>query len=311
MVAGRPLQGAGGSRPAFARDTQRVRNSAARRILHRHAALARETVIGPAFAGRGALSSPTASRSAFHSAACGVGYIPAARGGGRQAAGRSVCLPGAGRPFFGSIFPMTYRGANAPVLFQSRKQSLHDFAQRFQSNITHILTSSSPINVKAEGSKVSEKHIENSPISRREKPMSACAEAYSLVREIAGMPVTPVGDAIQRVVSRLTPHIHMSVSRAKNLWYGEARLIRAEEIDALRLAAAEQRRKLEAGRAQVRHIAELYRAAAERLRALDPAFHGFEITRLEQQADQICPLDRPGTAGASPVGNAASDGDGK
>ena len=135
---------------------------------------------------------------------------------------------------------------------------------------------------------------------QREKAMNASAESYRLLREIAGMPVTPVGDAIQRVVSRLAPYIHMSVSRAKSVWYGEARLIRAEEIDALRAAAAEQRRKVEAGHAQVRHIAELYRAAAERLRHLDEDYHRFEILRLEQQADQICPLDSPRTAGAKP-----------
>ena len=147
---------------------------------------------------------------------------------------------------------------------------------------------------------------------QREKAMNASTESYRLLREIAGMPVTPVGDAIQRVVSRLAPYIHISVSRAKSVWYGEARLIRAEEIDALRAAAAEQRRKVEAGHAQVRHIAILYLQAAERLRALDENYHCDEIARLEQQARDLGVVDRPGTAGASPVGNSvASDGGGK
>ncbi len=297
MQAGRP-RGRLMGRPAFARDTQRVSVLAVQRFLPRCSALGRETDIGPAFAGRGRSSSPMMLSAGIHSAC--RGYIPA-RGGGRLAAGRSDVLPGADRPFFDSIFPMTCRGANAPVLFQSRKQSLHNGFERFKRHVvTHQFISTPRIMV-VEPSKMSEIRRSKLLNTQREKAMNASTESYRLLREIAGMPVTPVGDAIQRVVSRLAPHVHMSVSRAKSVWYGEARLIRAEEIDALRLAAAEQRRKLEAGRAQVRHIAELYRAAAERLRALDPAFHSFEITRLEQQADQICPLDRPGTAGASPV----------
>ena len=146
---------------------------------------------------------------------------------------------------------------------------------------------------------MSENRRENSPVARRDKTMNACLEAHHLVREVAGMPATPVREAIQRAVSRLSPYLHMSAGRVEDLWYREARLIRAEEIDALRLAAAEQRKRLEAGRAQVRQIAALYLQAAERLRTLDPHFHGPEITRLEREARAICPVDR---AGAAPVG---------
>ncbi len=149
---------------------------------------------------------------------------------------------------------------------------------------------------------MSEIRSDNSPIARREKTMNACTEAHQLIREVAGLPVTPVREALQRAVSRLAPFINISVGRVENIYYREARLIRAEEIDALRLAAAEQRRKLEAGRAQVRHIGVLYLQAAERLRALDPHFHCDEISRLEQQARDLGVVDRAGASLAAPVG---------
>ena len=137
--------------------------------------------------------------------------------------------------------------------------------------------------------------------------MNACAEAHQLIREVAGMPATPVREALQRAVSRLSPYLHISAGRVEDIYYREARLIRAEEIDALRLAAAEQRRKLEAGRAQVRHIGVLYLQAAERLRALDPHFHCDEISRLEQQARDLGVVDRPGASPAETVGNDPSE----
>ncbi len=156
---------------------------------------------------------------------------------------------------------------------------------------------------------MSEIRSDNSPIARREKTMNACTEAHQLIREVAGMPATPVRDALQRAVSRLSPYLHISVGRVENIYYREARLIRAEEIDALRLAAAEQRRKLEAGRAQVRQIATLFRQAAERLRHLDEDYHRDEIARLEREAGLLCPVDR---AGAAPVGNGPSpNGEGR
>ena len=147
---------------------------------------------------------------------------------------------------------------------------------------------------------MSEIRGDNSPNARRAKTMTACTEAHHLVREIAGMPATPVREAIQRAVSRLSPYLRISAGRVEDIYYREARLIRAEEIDALRLAAAEQRRKLEAGRAQLRQIATLYLHAAARLRTLDADFHGPEIVRLEREARALGITD---SAGAAPVGN--------
>ncbi len=136
-----------------------------------------------------------------------------------------------------------------------------------------------------------------------------CAEAYNLVRYIAGEPYRPVKAALYRATIRLSVYLSVSDRRVKDLWYGEARLIRAEEMDALRLAADDVRRKIEAGRDALRGLAGVYRGAAERLRAIDPAFHSIEILRLERLAGEIGAGDRPGTAGASPLGNAHPKGE--
>ncbi len=129
-----------------------------------------------------------------------------------------------------------------------------------------------------------------------------CTEAYNLVRYIAGEPYRPVKAALSRATIRLSTYLSVSDRRVKDLWYGEARLIRAEEMDALRLAAEDVRRKIEAGRDALRGLAGVYRNAAERLRAIDATFHCIEIARLERLADGISPLGRPGIAAAAPVG---------
>lgn len=134
---------------------------------------------------------------------------------------------------------------------------------------------------------------------KSERSMSAVAEASTLLQMIAGQPERPVKAAIGRAVARLTPYLPMSFTRAEDIWYGEARLIRAEEIDAIREAAEARRRKEEAGRAAAAELANLYRGVAERLRQVDEDFHRPEIARLERNAREIGAVDR---AGAAPVG---------
>lgn len=123
-------------------------------------------------------------------------------------------------------------------------------------------------------------------------------EAFDLIREIAGSPGKPVKGALDRVRVRLTPYIQLGLNRVEELWYGQVRLIRAEEMDALRAAAAERRRKVEAGRAAANELATGYRQIAERLRAVDEDFYRAEINRLERNAGALCAVDR---AGAAPV----------
>lgn len=73
--------------------------------------------------------------------------------------------------------------------------------------------------------------------------MSAVAEASALLWEIAEP--RPVGDTIKKAVNRvaqrvtkyLPPKQVMTPGRAEDIWRKEARLIRAEEMDAIRKAA--------------------------------------------------------------------------
>ncbi len=132
----------------------------------------------------------------------------------------------------------------------------------------------------------------------RNRTQQFCTEAHELIKIIAGEPIRPVKAALNRAAARLLPFLPVSLSRVTDIWYGEARLIRAEEIDALRLAAEDVRRKIEAGNVALRGLADVYRGAAERLRAIDPAFHSVEITRLERLARECCSVDR---TGATPV----------
>lgn len=136
--------------------------------------------------------------------------------------------------------------------------------------------------------------------------MSAVAEASALLQIIAGDPDRPVNAAIGRVVLRVARYLPMSFGRLEDIWYQEARLIRAEEIDALREAAEERRRKEEAGRAAASELANLYLGVAERLRSVDEDFHRPEILRLERQARQIGALDRAGAQAAAVGLTAAS-----
>ncbi len=156
---------------------------------------------------------------------------------------------------------------------------------------------------------MSEFSVGKYPSNRREnKVTTAVREAYDLVRIIAGEPRRPVKVALNRAAVRLAPYLPLSLSRITDLYYGEARLIRAEEIDALRLVAAETRRKIEAGNVALRGIADVYRGAAERLRAIDPAFHSVEIARLERLARDCCPADR---TGAAPIGDGPASNEGR
>ncbi|MBZ9939169.1 hypothetical protein LB518_22925 [Mesorhizobium sp. BR1-1-16] len=71
--------------------------------------------------------------------------------------------------------------------------------------------------------------------------MSPCVEAASLLRSIAEP--RPVGDTVKSAINRAARRVSaflqepMRPGRAEDIWRGEARIIRAEEIDAIRRAA--------------------------------------------------------------------------
>lgn len=65
--------------------------------------------------------------------------------------------------------------------------------------------------------------------------MSASAEASDLLRRLAEP--APAGAHIETLIRGVARKVGLSFSRAKALWYREAAIVRAEEMDALRAAA--------------------------------------------------------------------------
>lgn len=68
--------------------------------------------------------------------------------------------------------------------------------------------------------------------------MSATAEASELMRRLAEP--APVGAHIETLIRNVARKAGLTFSRAQSIWYGNARLIRAEEMDALRLASQQK-----------------------------------------------------------------------
>lgn len=85
---------------------------------------------------------------------------------------------------------------------------------------------------------MSEKLSQNSERS----PMSASAEAATLVRELAEP--RPIGDTVKAALRRAARLVGFSPGRTKAIWYGEARRINAEEIDILRATNARRREQI-------------------------------------------------------------------
>lgn len=77
--------------------------------------------------------------------------------------------------------------------------------------------------------------------SERSDKVSVEAEASSSLRELA-LPAVP-GERVAAAISRAARRAGMSFSRARDVWYGNARAILATEMDQLRERAAEAREK--------------------------------------------------------------------
>jgi hypothetical protein len=121
----------------------------------------------------------------------------------------------------------------------------------------------------------------------KESRMSAAAEASMHMRTAAGVPLKPVGPAIYRawvtvrgVMIREKMERPIILSRAEDIWREEPRRIDSDEMDALRLAAAEAQRKRE-DEETARYIARLHRQRAAML-ATDPEMFGEEAATLER-----------------------------
>lgn len=76
-------------------------------------------------------------------------------------------------------------------------------------------------------------------LTEKLEAMSAVDEASTLLRKIAEP--RPVGDSVKSAITRAARRVSalfpLSMSRAEDIWRKEARLIRAEEMDAIRRLA--------------------------------------------------------------------------
>jgi hypothetical protein len=121
--------------------------------------------------------------------------------------------------------------------------------------------------VQQEISKMSEFRSENSE-------MSYVAEASDLIRKAAEP--RPVGDSVKSAIRRAARRLNLTFTRAKTIWYGEARRIDAHEMDALR------------------GLAERYANIAATLRHQDEDFHRTQADALEYFANRLGGVDRTG-----------------
>ena len=85
--------------------------------------------------------------------------------------------------------------------------------------------------------------------------MSVELEASSILRGLAE-PVS-AGESIKALINRAARKAGMTTSRTRKIWYGEAKAILAQEMDALRKAAAKRQEEREHGaRTEFRELSE-------------------------------------------------------
>lgn len=100
--------------------------------------------------------------------------------------------------------------------------------------------------------------------------MSSVAEASTLLRRVAGPRGS--GDNIKRLIERAARRVGFGYSRARDIWYEDARRIDSEEMDRLRDRAA----KFEAQETRDSLV-----AMRARLAQTDPEFHRETIDALD------------------------------
>lgn len=87
-----------------------------------------------------------------------------------------------------------------------------------------------------------------------------------------------IGDSSKAAIGRAARVLRWSYSRTKDVWYGDAKRIRSEEMDALRSIERERNIAALAGDYR-RHIAQLS-ALRARLDHLDPDFHRADVAAI-------------------------------
>lgn len=107
----------------------------------------------------------------------------------------------------------------------------------------------------------------NLSFSPKERGMSSAAEARSYLDDLVAIERAPLKLAFPRIARM----VGLSTRRVRALWLGEARRIEADEIKALRAAAAKKQVS------DASNYAARLEAMAARLAATDADFHAPEI----------------------------------
>jgi hypothetical protein len=110
--------------------------------------------------------------------------------------------------------------------------------------------------------------------------VSVESEASSLLRVIVAPPVP--GESVKALIGRAARRCGLTFSRARKLWYGEARAILATEMDALRAAARVKQDEAEGG--YERALRAEYREIFDRLARIEARL-GEEGPDASRQSD--------------------------
>lgn len=117
------------------------------------------------------------------------------------------------------------------------------------------------------------------------------AQASALIREVAPIEGATVGERILYVARKLG----WRHSRAREIWYEQARRIDAKEMDQLR--EARKTRKLQEATNEYRELRARIARIEAALLASDENFHRPQIDALQQSIGRFSGVDRPGTDG--------------
>lgn len=121
--------------------------------------------------------------------------------------------------------------------------------------------------------------------------MSAVAEASFRLRRLAEP--YPAGDRVKAAIQRAAKRAGLPIQRAENLWYGEARLVRAEEMDAIRQADQTRLDKENNAREQAQQLGAVFAAVAARLCETDADGNRDDIAALVEAARRLGAGDSP------------------
>lgn len=113
------------------------------------------------------------------------------------------------------------------------------------------------------------------PTNVEKLPMNAACEARVLIREIAGQ--APIGTPIKTALARVARLTGLGERRVRGFWNGEARAIRADEIETLRRAARKAPSDDADPSSDFRATADRLESLAARLEATDPDLHWADI----------------------------------